>query len=135
MNGAMGDGSKYFATVWAGSFYNAKKLGNLHTPGPTDCWVLTDEHPDGNDDATLFVNPADASGIGTTFTELPGSMHGKSAGMFFADGHSEVHKWLGTKDTPPVTYKAWSGGQNIMVTGDAQAVKDLTWFAEHTPKN
>ena len=37
MNGAMGDGSKWFAPPNGGNwpaFYNAKKLGDLHSPGP-----------------------------------------------------------------------------------------------------
>jgi prepilin-type N-terminal cleavage/methylation domain-containing protein/prepilin-type processing-associated H-X9-DG protein len=132
MNGAMGDGTKYYNGIWP-LFYNAKKLSDLHTPGPTDCWVMTDEHPDSNDDATLFVNPKDADGLGTTMPELPGSMHGKAAGMFFADGHTEVHKWSGTLDTPSVTYKAWV--QGVTITADANSKKDLTWWAQHTPQN
>src|SRR5258708_2186399 len=98
MNGAMGYGSKWFAPGNGGNwplFYNAKKLGDLHNPGPSDCWVVLDEHPDSDDDVTFYVNPKDADGKGTTFTELPGSMHGKGSGMVFADGHSEVHKWSG----------------------------------------
>src|SRR5271155_2340327 len=99
MDGGVGDGSKYFgkspigANVWS-AFYLAKKVTDLHNPGPSDCWVITDEHPDSNDDAVLFVNPADAYGTGDgEFTELPGSLHGKGAGLVFADGHSEVHAW------------------------------------------
>ncbi len=132
MNGAMGDGSKYYTGVWP-NFYNAKKLADMHTPAPTDCWVLTDEHPDSNDDATLFVNPKDSDGKGTTMPEMPGSMHGKSAGMVFGDGHSEVHKWSGTLDTPPVVHKAWV--QGVSIAADAASVKDLTWWAQHTPQN
>jgi hypothetical protein len=57
-----------------------KKLSDMHNPGPSDCWVIMDEHPNSDDDATFFVNPADANGTGTSFTELPGSMHAKAAG-------------------------------------------------------
>src|ERR1017187_1812906 len=61
MNGAMGDGSKWFGFNLDGSpagghssmpaYYNARKVADIHTPGPSDCWVIMDEHPDSDDDA------------------------------------------------------------------------------------
>jgi prepilin-type N-terminal cleavage/methylation domain-containing protein len=134
MDGAMGDGSKYFAGVWP-QFYNVKKVGDMHTPGPSSCWVITDEHPDSDDDACLFVNPADANATGgdNTWTELPGSMHGQSAGMVFGDGHSEIHKWLGATTTQPVTYKTYL--QSVSVSGDPASQQDLAWLALRTPQN
>ena len=143
MNGAMGDGSKYFGFNIDGSpatghakmpaFYNAKKLSDMHTPGPSDCWVTMDEHPDSNDDATFFVDPANANGSGTAFTELPGSLHGNACGIVYADGHSDVHIWKGSKTTPQVTYITYL--QNVSVTGDIASQNDLTWLAQHTPAN
>jgi prepilin-type N-terminal cleavage/methylation domain-containing protein/prepilin-type processing-associated H-X9-DG protein len=137
MDGAMGDGSKYFGPGGGGNwplFYNVKKLTDMHNPGPANCWVVTDEHPDANDDCALYVNPADTNTTATTFTELPGSLHGKGAGMFFADGHSEIHVWKGTLDTPNVKYVAYAG-QNVNVGSDPAAVSDLMWLAQHTPQN
>ena len=136
MDGAMGDGTKYFAPPNGGNwpaFYNVKKASAIHTPGPSDCWVITDEHPDSDDDATFYVNPADTNGVGATFTELPGSLHGKGAGMVFADGHAEVHVWKGRITTQPVTYVTYL--QNVSLTGDAASQNDLAWFAQHTPAN
>ena len=138
MNGAMGDGSKWFAPGNGGNwpaFYNAKKLTDLHNPGPANCWVIMDEHPDSDDDATFYINPADAAS-GTSdykFTELPGSMHNKGSGMVYADGHSEVHVWNGSVDTPPVVYQTYV--QNVSVIGDTSALNDLAWLAQHTPQN
>jgi prepilin-type N-terminal cleavage/methylation domain-containing protein/prepilin-type processing-associated H-X9-DG protein len=139
MDGGMGGGSKWFSPATTANsspwpaFYQAKKISDLHSPGPSQAWVLMDEHPDGDDDATMYVNPADVNGSGTTFTELPGSMHRKGAGIVFADGHAELHRWLGTSDTPPVTYNAYGGGQGIAVGGDSGAQQDLIWLAQHTP--
>ena len=135
MNGAMGDGSKFFAGAWP-QFYNAKKLTDMHSPGPSECWVVADEHPDANDDCVLYVNPADAHSTTSDnkSTELPGSLHDKAAGMFFADCHSELHRWTGSLDTPPIKFITYAG-QNVSVTGDTAAVKDLTWFANHSPQN
>ena len=136
MNGALGDGSKWFAPGNGGNwpqFCNVKKTSEFHTPGPSSCWMILDEHPDSNDDATFFVNPADISGTGTSFTELPGSMHGGGSAMVFADGHSEIHKWVGGTTKPPVIYKAWV--QAVDIGGDAASQRDLLWLAERTPQN
>ena len=142
MDGAMGDGSKWFAPGnggnWA-AFYNAKKLTDMHNPGPSDCWVITDEHPNSDDDATFYVNPADAGLAGETsdnsFTELPGSLHGNAAGMVYADGHSEVHVWKGRVTTTPFDPSRTSYLQALSVTSDPASQKDLAWFAQHTPAN
>jgi prepilin-type processing-associated H-X9-DG protein len=113
-------------------FYAARKTTDLHNPGPSDCWVLTDEHPNSNDDATLYVDPGAATGTGTgTFTELPGSMHGNSSGLVFADGHSETHTWKDPQTTPKFDKSRTSWLHAVPVTND----KDLVWFAQHTPLN
>ena len=143
MNGAMGDGEKWFGLKSDGTpngghssmpaFYNAKKSSDLHTPGPSDCWVITDEHPNCNDDATFYVDPAAATQAGKTFTELPGSMHAASAALVFADGHSETHKWKGAVTT--TKFDASLVPYLTIPALDPASVNDLQWFAQHTPAN
>jgi prepilin-type N-terminal cleavage/methylation domain-containing protein/prepilin-type processing-associated H-X9-DG protein len=141
MSGAMGDGSKWFAPGSGGNwpaFYNAKKFGDIHNPGPAECWVVMDEHPNSNDDATFYVNPADANGKGTTFTELPGSMHANAAGVAYADGHADIHVWRGTVTTQPFDPNKYLTSSSYLqgVSGlDPGSVNDLTWLALHTPAN
>jgi len=136
MNGAIGDGIKWFAAgsgnpnPWT-TFYNVRKMSDFHSPGPSQCWVIMDEHPSSDDDATFYVNPDSANGGDSTFTEFPGSMHRKSAAMVFADGHSELHKWIGTLDTPPVTYGGYV--QGVDVRSDPGSMQDLMWLAQRTP--
>jgi len=137
MDGAFGDGNKYFGPSGGGNwpaFYNPTKMSAIHTPSPSDCWVITDEHPNSDDDACLYVNPADANGSGTTFTELPGSLHGKASGEVFADGHSDLHKWLGTVTTTPFNPAMTSYLQGVGNL-DTASKNDLSWFAQHTPAN
>jgi len=145
MNGAMGDGSKWFGFKPDGTpngghsqmptFYTATKLAALHTPGPSDCWVVMDEHPNSDDDATFFVDPADASGTGTSFTELPGSLHAGACGIVYADGHSDVHLWKGGITKTPFDPTRTSYLQAVAVGGDPASQGDLTWLAQHTPQN
>jgi prepilin-type processing-associated H-X9-DG protein len=144
MNGAFGDGSKYYGFDTDGNpspghvlmplYYNAKKISDLHSPAPSACWMIMDEHPDSDDDTVMFFDPAAANGHGTSFTELPGSLHNGSAGMVFADGHSELHLWKGRITTQPVTYVA-PGSKPLIVSGDSASQNDLTWLAQHTPAN
>jgi prepilin-type N-terminal cleavage/methylation domain-containing protein/prepilin-type processing-associated H-X9-DG protein len=136
MDGAFGDGSKWFAPGNGGNwplYYNVKKTSDLHVPGPSDCWWIIDENPDSDDDATFYVNPADAT-TATSFTELPGSMHSKnSAAILFADGHAEIHKWQGIITRTPVSYTT-TYLQNVSVSGDVASQNDLQWLAQHTPQ-
>ena len=130
MNGAVGNGDKYAQPGnpfgWS-SWYMAKKAGDFHTPGPSDVWVFSDEHPDSIDDALLY----NANYAVTSFTELPGTQHAGACGITFADGHSAVHKWTG-----PTLIK----NQNVSFTTVQQVScpindADMIWLSQHTPIN
>jgi len=146
MNGAVGDGSKWYGFKADGTpngghgsmplFYAAKKTSDLHNPGPSGVFVLLDQNPESNDDATFFVNPADASGNPASFTEVPGAMHGNAAGVVFADGHSEVHVWKGSICNKPFnsSYNSYYSGLPIP-SADTASKNDETWLAQHTALN
>lgn len=121
MNAAIGDGIKYYAgQPW---FYNVKKFSGFHSPSPTDSWLFLDQHPDSIDDGAFFFNPT-----ASTFVELPGSNHGGTTGISFADGHVELHKMR--MGVVPVTRSG-----NYVVNDKYSNVADQTWFAQHTPQN
>lgn len=132
MDAAVGDGAKYNSpgkpfgwTQW----YVAKKTTDFHVPGPSDCWVFTDEHPDSIDDCILYT----ASYPVTSFTELPGNQHGGGCGLSFADGHAEIHGWRGPVMNAhrSVIYQTTLGltQQVPCPTTDP----DMLWLANHTP--
>ena len=53
-------------------------------------WVLVDENASGLNDAAF------ASGMEIPeWIDAPGSYHNGACGFAFADGHSEIHRWLG----------------------------------------
>jgi prepilin-type processing-associated H-X9-DG protein len=65
------------------------KASNIGAPGPSMLWVLVDEDANGLNDAAFafdMVNPA--------WHDAPGSYHNGACGFAFADGHSEIHKWI-----------------------------------------
>ena len=130
MDAAVGGGIKYTGFPWTP--YYAKKFSDFHSPSPTDAWLFTDEHPASMDDGALYVNQTYTGGAGT-FVELPGSNHGGSTAVAFADGHSEMHKMLmgvvAVDTTKPLAT------QNYAVAANSPGSADLLWFAQRTPQN
>lgn len=132
MNAAVGDGVKYNSPSPFGwtQWYVAKKISDFHTPGPSQCWVITDEHPDSIDDCILYTSSYPV----TSFTELPGNQHGGGCGISFADGHAEIHVWKG-----PVM-NAHRNVSFSTTVGSTQQVPcpisdvDMNWLAIHTPQ-
>jgi prepilin-type N-terminal cleavage/methylation domain-containing protein/prepilin-type processing-associated H-X9-DG protein len=133
MDAAVGDGIKYNSPKPFGwtQWYVARKSTDFHVPGPSDCWVFTDEHPDSIDDCILYT----ASYPVTSFTELPGNQHGGGCGLTFADGHAEIHKWKGPAMNAhrSVIYQTVIG-LTQQVPCSATDV-DMVWLANHTPQN
>jgi prepilin-type N-terminal cleavage/methylation domain-containing protein/prepilin-type processing-associated H-X9-DG protein len=130
MNAAVGGGPKYPISNfgWSQStWYVANKSSDLHNPGPSDVWVFSDEHPDSIDDALMYT-----SNYGVTkFIELPGNQHHGGCGMAFADGHSEIHHWLGP---------TMAAHQQVSYTLVQQVTcpvtdPDMLWLAARTPVN
>ena len=74
----------------AGKPYNTfGKLSTIGAPGPALLWVLIDESTVGLNDGGF--------GFGMEVPEwvdYPGWYHNGACGFAFADGHSEIHKWV-----------------------------------------
>lgn len=77
----------------------------------SDCFVFTDENPKTLNDGFLLVHPNDGSG------DRPAANHGEASAMSFADGHSELHKWLDAFRNDSTT---------------ATGPQDPAWLAAHT---
>jgi prepilin-type N-terminal cleavage/methylation domain-containing protein/prepilin-type processing-associated H-X9-DG protein len=128
MNAAVGGGYKYGGGTppfgWT-QFFVASKTSDLRHPGPSDIWVIMDEHPDSVDDGQLYCSSYPT----TSFTELPGNQHGGDCGLAFADGHAEIHKWV---DTVMTSHRnvTFTKVQNMPCNISDQ---DMLWLAAHTP--
>lgn len=100
---------------------------------PVNTWVTIDENPQGINDAGFGVVCANASNVSLCrLIDYPAPFHGGGAGLSFADGHSEVHKFKS-----PVITKASTipGGTPLpQVTGTAAngLATDIGWLAENT---
>ncbi len=79
---------------WDGIYKHIKKVGEFIHPGPAETWVYLDEHPCSINDAGFF-NPMPGQWI-----DQPATYHNGAAGVAFADGHSEIHKWVASLKNP-----------------------------------
>jgi prepilin-type N-terminal cleavage/methylation domain-containing protein/prepilin-type processing-associated H-X9-DG protein len=122
---------------------NSPKVWAIYEKGssivnPSKTFVFVDEHPDSLNDAAFAtcINPnLPSSPPGSAWLiDFPANYHNGACGFSFADGHAEIHKWLGGKiRNAPITYDQNTYTQvrplNISA-GDSWM--DAHWLAEFT---
>ena len=110
----------------AGPWRVYSKLSTIAIPAKT--WVLVDEHPDSINDAACAVQMAKPGAASAQIIDFPASYHNGACGLSFADGHSEIHKWIGSKIKAPVKY---NGSLPLNVpAGDSK--NDIIWWSDVT---
>jgi len=82
-----------------------EKLSDITTPAPAGLWVFIEENPDSINNGAFAV-VMDNSGVKTTWQDGPGTLHNGGCVLSFADGHSEIKRWLdGRTRALRITYK------------------------------
>ena len=98
-----------------------------HIVRPTETWVMVDEHPLSINDAACAVQIVPHSATSGNIIDFPASYHNGAAGFSFADGHSEIHQWKGSKIK---TFgKPGNTGLNVSA-GDS--LNDVKWWSRNT---
>jgi prepilin-type N-terminal cleavage/methylation domain-containing protein/prepilin-type processing-associated H-X9-DG protein len=87
---------------------------------PASMFVTLDEQELSINDGCFFTAPE----ILYQLVDYPASYHGNAAGFSFADGHSEIHKWLDPHTCPPPSGYLIL---NVNLPGD----KDVLWLSQH----
>jgi prepilin-type processing-associated H-X9-DG protein len=95
MDGAL-TGKPTFQNQNGRTYFTAKKAGDLANPGPANIFVFLDEHADSINDLQFMVDPGYAPNA-EKWRDFPASYHNGAGSFSFADGHSEIHKWLNRK--------------------------------------
>jgi prepilin-type N-terminal cleavage/methylation domain-containing protein/prepilin-type processing-associated H-X9-DG protein len=129
-------GSTWLTGSWSSpgpntSIWNTfRTLGSFTRPGPSLTWVTLDENPISINDPAFCVGmkTADVNGnaTDTSFVDIPASYHNGACGFSFADGHAEIHKWLG-----PLV-KTYTGSSSQLLTKDSASLGDLQWLQART---
>jgi prepilin-type N-terminal cleavage/methylation domain-containing protein/prepilin-type processing-associated H-X9-DG protein len=91
-------------------------------PQPASIFVFLDEHPDSIDDG-YFINRA----YYLEWIDLPASYHNGAAAFSFADGHSEIHRWLNAATLCPARPDA--APLPISIAPNERA--DFDWVTQH----
>jgi prepilin-type N-terminal cleavage/methylation domain-containing protein/prepilin-type processing-associated H-X9-DG protein len=115
--------------TWFGDkrFRKFTKMSDMVDPGPTKTWVLLDEHPDSMNDGFFVVDMRPYPNLGgASLVDCPASYHNGACGFAFADGHSEIHKWLDKRSRPPVKKTGYTA-----ISGNP-ANPDIKWLWDHT---
>jgi prepilin-type N-terminal cleavage/methylation domain-containing protein/prepilin-type processing-associated H-X9-DG protein len=80
------------------------KSASILAPTPSMLWLLMDEHPDSINDCGMSVECGN-TGAAAEIIDMPASYHNGACGIAYADGHSEIHKWLDVRTRYPVNYQ------------------------------
>jgi prepilin-type processing-associated H-X9-DG protein len=100
---------------------------------PAHTFVFLDEHPDSINDGSFASactgnQPADPPGS-SSIIDFPANYHNQGAGLSFADGHADIHRWIGTKvGRAPITYT----GQIALNVSASDSWVDMHWLAQNT---
>lgn len=120
VNGPWLDGNH--SHVYGQTWLTYGKMGDFTRPGPANTFLYIDEDAKSlNDGAFATVGPS----VNQDFQMIdwPGTYHNMACGFAFADGHSEIHKWLDSRTAIP---KNGSASRQTL-TGSP----DVVWLANH----
>jgi prepilin-type N-terminal cleavage/methylation domain-containing protein/prepilin-type processing-associated H-X9-DG protein len=94
------------------------KATSFTTLGPADVWAFIEENCQGQNDGAFAFSLALPQWV-----DWPATYHNRSCNFTFADGHSEMHKWVDGSTQAPI-----HGGRKA-IAGDQT---DWRWMAAHT---
>ena len=91
--------------------------------------VLLDEREDSINDGYFAVDMTGFPKNPKTMklVDYPASYLNNAAGIAFADGHSEIHKWLDPRTVPPLTK-----GRELELNVSTPENPDMLWMQEHS---
>jgi prepilin-type N-terminal cleavage/methylation domain-containing protein/prepilin-type processing-associated H-X9-DG protein len=120
------DPAGFGANVTSKKYRTFFKTAEIIDPGPSQCYVLLDEHPD-SINAGGFANMMVESPGAARIIDYPASFHNGAAGISFADGHAEIRKWVDTRTTPPPKYN-----NALQLNVASPNNQDMIWLSDRT---
>ena len=113
-------------------FIQYSKLSALNRPGPSQLWVFMTEREDSINDGWFMF---DMSGFDppersrTRWIEFPASYHNGAGALGFADGHSEIKKWIDPRSKPALERNG------ALVLGEPSPNNpDVQWLQERSSR-
>jgi len=127
--GGRGDTAPDFSGGWGPSWNVYRKLGEMSRPGPAQTFVFLDERSESINDGFFVVSMNGYPNLAaTTMVDFPASYHNRAAGFAFADGHSEIHKWVDPRTCPPFNLY-------LQLNVPQPNSKDVFWLQDHSTRS
>jgi prepilin-type processing-associated H-X9-DG protein len=114
------------ADIGQDKFIIFRKLTQVVEPTPSKAWVLMDEREDSINDG-LFQTNLKLRGSQARIVDYPASYHNRSAGVSFADGHTEIKRWIDRRTTPIL-----KTSQLIQLDVPSPFNPDVAWLQERS---
>jgi prepilin-type N-terminal cleavage/methylation domain-containing protein/prepilin-type processing-associated H-X9-DG protein len=110
-------------------YFNYKTTAQVVSPSPSMLWLFLDEREDSINDGWFAVDMSSFDPQKPTAYDIvdwPASYHNRAAGFSFADGHSEIHKWLDARTTPNIK-------KGVLLQGQTTPNNpDIDWLQQRT---
>jgi prepilin-type N-terminal cleavage/methylation domain-containing protein len=122
MNSQMGYIPEYGLVNYNPGWRQYSKVSDLNCPTVPDSFIFADEHPGSINDGYLQLglnSPYD-------FPDVPGALHGNIGSFSFADGHTQLHKWVTSALDIPVSYNVY-----VHHAAGGQSNPDSIWVRDH----
>jgi type II secretory pathway pseudopilin PulG len=114
MNNYVGE----LSLTWSGYRFSVnRRLSDIFQPAYL--FVLLDERQESINDGCFYVDP-DAL---WQLVDYPASYHNTCGSFVFADGHTELHRWLDRRTAPPVT-----AGNTLPMNINLPNNRDVLWL-------
>ncbi|MEO8426357.1 MAG: type II secretion system protein [Verrucomicrobiota bacterium] len=126
MNGYLGER----AGPYSPGYKQFKKSTDLTSPPPSRTWVFLDEREDSINDGWFAVDMGGYDPVNSkayTIVDYPASYHNRAGGFSFADGHSEIRKWVDGRTTPNL-----KKGQPIPLGVSSPNNNDVAWLQDRS---
>lgn len=122
--GAYSDTDNDTVNHWFPTYVQWRKLTNVRNPA--NYWVTIDEHADSINDGFFMDNPSGYGG--GKWGDTPASYHNGACGISFADGHSQIHKWV----SGTTRFAVQANGNYAPPSFDTAGQKDYVWLMNQT---
>jgi prepilin-type N-terminal cleavage/methylation domain-containing protein/prepilin-type processing-associated H-X9-DG protein len=88
---------------------------------PVNMFITLEEREDSINDGWYGTDPDTLYQV----IDYPAAYHGKATDFSFADGHSEIHKWVDDRTTPTLV-----SGQALQLNVNLSGDRDILWLAQ-----
>jgi prepilin-type N-terminal cleavage/methylation domain-containing protein len=129
-----GDGPDGKMHELPGNWRVYRKFSDMVDPGPANTFVFLDVREDSINTGGWGVDMKgypDRPDLVRWGSDWPASYHNRAGGLSFADGHSEIRRWLDPRTMPPIVK-----GSDVLVWTNIASPnnKDLVWLQEHATR-